>query len=94
MDGTERVTLRLPTDMVVLLKSMVDSGQYSDMSEAVRDAIDYFLKKNMTVEEMIRLRNETSLDDFSLDDITSSEDDVDDAIKEAVRAYLEKRMNV
>lgn len=92
MDGTERVTLRLPTDMVVLLKSMVDSGQYSDMSEAVRDAIDYFLKKNMTVEEMIRLRNETSLDDFSLDDITSSEDDVDDAIKEAVRSYLNRRI--
>ena len=91
MDGTERVTLRLPTDMVVLLKSMVDSGQYSDLSEAVRDAIDLFLKTNLTVEDMIRLRNETSLDD-SLDELTSSQDDVDDAIKDAVRSYLNRRI--
>ena len=92
MEGTERITLRLPADSIILLKSMVDDGDYHDISEAVRDAIDSFIKSRMTVEEMIEARSRCSMEDVSLDDLVSSDDDIDAAIKDAVKAYLERKL--
>ena len=91
MDGTERITVRLPTDSIILLKSLVDDGTYHDISEAVRDAVDALIKKNMTVEEMIAARSRTTLDGNALEGLTSTDTEVDDAIKDAVKAYLERR---
>ncbi|MBQ7702210.1 MAG: hypothetical protein IJT54_07400 [Candidatus Methanomethylophilaceae archaeon] len=91
MDGTERITVRLPTDSIILLKSLVDDGTYHDISEAVRDAVDALIKKNMTVEEMIAARSRTTLDGNALEGLTSTDTEVDDAIKDAVRVYLERR---
>ncbi len=91
MDGTERITVRLPTDSIILLKSLVDDGTYHDISEAVRDAVDALIKKNMTVEEMIAARSRTTLDENALEGLTSTDTEVDDAIKDAVRVYLERR---
>ena len=85
MDGTERITVRLPTDSIILLKSLVDDGTYHDISEAVRDAVDALIKKNMTVEEMIAARSRTTLDGNALEGLTSTDTEVDDAIKDAVR---------
>ena len=92
MEGTERITLRLPADSIILLKSMVDDGDYHDISEAVRDAVDSFIKIRMTVEEMIEARSRRSMEDVSLDDLVSSDDDIDAAIKDAVKAYLERKL--
>lgn len=92
MEGTERITLRLPADSIILLKSMVDDGDYHDISEAVRDAVDSFIKSRMTVEEMIEARSRRSMEDVSLDDLVSSDDDIDAAIKDAVKAYLERKL--
>ena len=91
MDGTERITVRLPTDSIILMKSLVDDGTYHDISEAVRDAVDALIKKNMTVEEMIAARSRTTLDENALEGLTSTDTEVDDAIKDAVRVYLERR---
>ena len=91
MDGTERITVRLPTDSIILLKSLVDDGTYHDISEAVRDAVDALIKKNMTVEEMIAARSRTTLDGNALEGLTSTDSEIDDAIKYAVKAYLERR---
>lgn len=91
MDGTERITVRLPTDSIILLKSLVDDGTYHDISEAVRDAVDALIKKNMTVEEMIAARSRTTLDENALEGLTSTDSEIDDAIKDAVKAYLERR---
>ncbi len=91
MDGTERITVRLPTDSIILLKSLVDDGTYHDISEAVRDAVDALIKKNMTVEEMIAARSRTTLDGNALEGLTSTDSEIDDAIKDAVKAYLERR---
>ena len=93
MEGTERVTLRLPSDTVILLKSMVDDGDYHDLSEAVTDAIDKFIKERMTVEQMMKAKDRTSLDDGSLEELMSTRDDMDEAIQDAVKVYLEKRTN-
>ena len=91
MEGTERVTLRLPSDSIILLKSMVDDGLYHDLSEAVTDAIDKFIKDRMTVEQMMRAKERTSVDDGSLDELMMVKDDMDEAIQDAVKVYLEKR---
>jgi len=91
MDGTERITVRLPTDSIILLKSLVDDGTYHDISEAVRDAVDALIKKNMTVEEMIAARSRTTLDENALEGLTSTDSEIDDAIKDAVKVYLERR---
>jgi len=92
MDGTERITVRLPADTHTLLKRMVDSGQYSDMSELINDAISYFLKAHLSPEDMRDILEQEPEDDGSLDDFVSSQDDVDDAIKDAVRSYLNRHI--
>jgi antitoxin ParD1/3/4 len=39
MGDIERMTVALPTEMAVLVKSAVDSGDYASVSEVFRDAL-------------------------------------------------------
>jgi len=87
MSVYERITVRLLPEDADALYDMVDSGKYRNISEAASAAIREFVEAH---------KGETGTSEVPpLEELIDEEPkEVDQKIQEAVRAYLEKRMNV
>jgi antitoxin ParD1/3/4 len=57
MAEVERLTVTMPADMVAVLKSAVDQGDYASTSEVVREALrDWKMKRALRLQEFTALK--------------------------------------
>ncbi len=57
MPTVERLTITMPTDMVALIKSAVEQGDYASTSEVIREALrDWKVKRSLKLCELEALR--------------------------------------
>jgi Arc/MetJ-type ribon-helix-helix transcriptional regulator len=64
MTDTERVTVRLPSDTLTLLQSLVDEGQFSSLSEAVVTAVNDLIGARLTPEDVEEILASPKEDDL------------------------------
>lgn len=96
MTVTERITVRLPADKLMLLQSLVDSGKYDNLSDVVRAAVDEFVESNFTPENISKITVDfPKTNVIELESLVKNGDSVslDDAIRNAVREYTRARVN-
>ena len=92
---SERVTIRIPKDRVDALQKLVDDGQFTNMSDAIRAAIDSFVETHFTPEHIQKLTVELPKGNVvKLEELVHSGDSisVDDAVRNAVREYVRMRL--
>lgn len=97
MPGTERITIRLPTAKIETLQSLVDQGLYSNISDAIRQAIDDMLYDRDSPENIRKVTVELpSTKVIELESLVKDGDSVslDDAIRNAVREYTRVRVQM
>ncbi|MFO8109572.1 MAG: ribbon-helix-helix protein, CopG family [Thermoplasmata archaeon] len=92
---TKRITVRIPTDLSDGLEKLVDQGEFSNVSDAIRTAITKLIEDKDSPEHISKVT--VDLPKKNVDDIESliSEGDsinVDDAIRTAVREYIKDRI--
>lgn len=92
---SERVTIRIPTDRLIALQKLVDQGQFTNLSDAIRVAIDNFVETHFTPEHISKVTIELPKGNvMKLEELVHSGDSisVDDAIRNAVREYVRMRL--
>lgn len=96
MSESERVTIRIPAERVEALQSLVESGKFSTISDAVRAAIDRFVEDEFTPEYIEKVMVELPKGNVvELEQLVHDGDSVsiDDAIRNAVREYIRRKMS-
>jgi len=94
MNSTERITVRLPSDKVELVQSLVDKGDYQNVSDVIRDALDDFLSVRFPAGNVDRVMVELpKAKVLELEALVQDGDSIslDDAIRNAVREYTKAR---
>ena len=57
MSTVEKISVALPTEMIAVIRSAVDSGEYSSASEVIREALrGWKLKRKVEALELDELR--------------------------------------
>lgn len=93
---TERVTVRIPSDTVDALQSLVKSGEFASLSDAVRAAINSFIEAQFAPEYIKKIMIELPKGNVvQLQELVQSGDSVsvEDAIRNAVREYVRRRIS-
>jgi Arc/MetJ-type ribon-helix-helix transcriptional regulator len=96
MSESERVTIRIPQDKVGALQALVDQGKFPTISDAVRAAIDEFVKNELTPEYIEKMTIELPKGNVvELEQLVNKGDSIsiDDAIRNAVREYIRLKMS-
>jgi Arc/MetJ-type ribon-helix-helix transcriptional regulator len=95
MVTTDRITIRLPSDKLTVLQSLVDSGEFDNLSDAVRAAVDAFVNARFTPENIAKITVDLPKGNVvALESLVKDGDSVslDDAIRNAVREYTRTRL--
>lgn len=95
MTGTERITIRISSEKSAQLQSMVDSKEFSNISDVIRSAIDVFLEDRNVTDNIHRMRVELpKAKAIELEALVRDGDSIsmDDAIRNAVREYTRTRI--
>jgi Arc/MetJ-type ribon-helix-helix transcriptional regulator len=92
---TEKVVVRLTPDAVAVLETLVESGDYSNLSEVVMAAISDFISEKFLPEqigEILERHSENTV--LAPSDIMEAGDsaELNDQIKDAVKNYIRNRM--
>ncbi len=93
---TQRITVRIPNEMADNLQNLVEKGEYSTMSAAIRTAIDEFIENKNAPEHISKVT--VDLPKKKVNEIKNlvQEGDsisVDDAIRNAVRDYVKEKID-
>ncbi len=91
----ERVTVRLPAKQHDALQALVESGDFANLSDAIRAAIDAFVDARFTPDYIRKLTIDLpSGNVLELEAIVQSGDSVsvEDAIRNAVREYVRRHL--
>lgn len=92
---SERVTIRIPKDRVDALQKLVEQGQFTNLSDAIRASIDAFVETQFTPDHIEKLTVELPKGNMiKLEELVHSGDSisVDDAVRNAVREYVRLRL--
>lgn len=92
---SERVTIRIPKDRLDALQKLVKQGEFGNLSDAIRAAIDNFVESHFTPEHIEKLTVELPKGNVvKLEELVHSGDSisVDDAVRNAVREYVRMRL--
>lgn len=92
---TQRITVRIPNEMANDLQKLVEKDEYSTMSEAIRTAIDEFIKNKNAPEHISKVT--VDLPKQKVNEIKGLVEEgdsisVDDAIRTAVREYVKNKI--
>ncbi len=92
---TKRITVRIPTDLSDGLERLVELGEYSTVSDAIRAAITNLIDNKNAPEHISKVT--VDLPKKNVDDIENLVNEgesinVDDAIRTAVREYVKDRI--
>ena len=92
----EKVTVRLTSDTVRLLQSLVDRGDFPNLSEVVRNAIDEFVGDRFPLGSIVDI-DESAHDDgvIELSALVHGNNTMlmGEAVQDAVREYIRNRMD-
>ena len=93
---TQRITVRIPKEMADDLQSLVEKGEYSTMSAAIRTAIADFIENKNAPDHISKVT--VDLPKKKVNEIKNlvQEGDsisVDDAIRNAVRDYVKEKID-
>ncbi|MCL1984679.1 MAG: ribbon-helix-helix protein, CopG family [Methanomassiliicoccaceae archaeon] len=95
MNSTERITVRLTPEKAEMVQRLVDNGEYDNVSDVIREALDEFLKIRFPSGNIDRVTvdipkaNVVKLEALVQDGDSVS---IDDAIRNAVREYTNARL--
>lgn len=95
MVSTERVTIRITKEQLLLIQNLIDSGKFDTMTDVVKTALDEFLGKYFSPENIQKVTvdlpkgNMIQLEELVRDGDSIS---IDDAIRNAVREYTRNRV--
>jgi Arc/MetJ-type ribon-helix-helix transcriptional regulator len=92
---SERVTIRIPKDRLDALQKLIDQGQFDNLSDAIRAAIDSFVETKFTPDHIEKLTVELPKGNVvKLEELVHAGDSisVDDAVRNAVREYVRLRL--
>lgn len=95
MTESERVTIRLPKDVLDALEELVENGKYSNKSDAIREAIDQFLNVEIKLPNVEKLTLDIPKGNLAkLQELVNAGDSVsvDDAVRDAIREYTRIRI--
>jgi Arc/MetJ-type ribon-helix-helix transcriptional regulator len=94
-DTSERVTVRIPQDLLEKLKEIQQASGTATISDTIRQGLERFVEVNLpppnirkVVVDLSRQDN-TQLEEFVRDGASVS---VDDAVRSAVREYIRQRL--
>ncbi len=96
MNGTERITIRISSQKSAQLQDMVESGEFQNISDVIRTAIDEFLQGRSSSDNVQKVRVELPRAKvIELEALVREGDSVsmDDAIRNAVREYTRTRVS-
>ncbi len=91
---SERITVRLDKETVSLLDRLSEEDEYRNVSDVVRNAIEFFLESKFPPGHIQKVTVDvpkTSMSDLENLVMEGDSVSVDDAIRNAVREYLRKR---
>lgn len=92
---SERVTIHIPKDRVDALQKLVEQGLFTNMSDAIRAAIDAFVETQFTPDHIEKFTVELPKGNMvKLEELVHQGDSisVDDAVRNAVREYVRLRL--
>jgi Arc/MetJ-type ribon-helix-helix transcriptional regulator len=92
---SERVTVRLPEDQIKKLERLVKKGEFPNLSDAIRKAIDDLLAQKYTPENLERRTVNFPKESITnLQRLVNDGDaiDIEDAVRNAVRDYIRGRV--
>jgi len=95
MGTTERITVRLQPDKAELIQKLIDAGEYGNVSDVIREALDEFLRTRFSSGNVGRVTVELpKAKVLELESLVQDGDSVslDDAIRNAVREYTKARI--
>ncbi|MDG6221505.1 MAG: ribbon-helix-helix domain-containing protein [Candidatus Thermoplasmatota archaeon] len=95
MADTERITIRLPEEIVAQLQQLVDAGKYSNKSDAIREAITKFLNVEIKLPNVEKLTLDIPKGNLAkLQELVNAGDSVsvDDAVRDAIKEYTRLRI--
>ncbi len=92
---TKRITVRIPTELSDGLEKLVERGEFSTVSDAIRTAITNLIENKNAPEHIHKVT--VDLPKKNVDDIENLVNEgesinVDDAIRTAVREYVKDRI--
>ncbi len=92
---SERVTVRLASERLNALETLVESGEFDSISDAVRTAIDRFINERNAPDHIKKLNLDLPKGSMlRLEELVQAGDavSVDDAVRNAVREYVRRRL--
>ena len=94
MGDLQKVTVRIPSDTVVLLQELVDRGEFVSMAEAVNCAVEDLIGERFTPEDRIEVVSHSEDNTIDIGALIQGGTDPfsGDEIRDAVRAYVRSRM--
>ncbi|MDN5357148.1 MAG: hypothetical protein PWR17_317 [Candidatus Methanomethylophilaceae archaeon] len=95
MESTERITVRLSSDTLALLRTLVDSGEYQNLSDILREAVENFISIKFTPDNISKMTVEIPRKRATeLENLVKEGDAVsmDDAVRNAVTEYIRSKM--
>ena len=96
MTASERVTVRITKEQLLLIQDLIDKGKFGTITEIVVSALDEFLGKYYSPENIRKVTvdlpkgNMIRLEELVRDGDSIS---IDDAIRNAVREYTRNRVS-
>ncbi|MCL2143286.1 MAG: ribbon-helix-helix protein, CopG family [Methanomassiliicoccaceae archaeon] len=93
MNQTERITVRLQPETAELIQKLVDNGEYANVSDVIRVALDEFLRARSGSRSVVTVELPKAKV-IELETLVQDGDSVslDDAIRNAVREYVRARI--
>lgn len=95
-DTSERVTVRIPQDLLEKLRSIQQAKGTPTISDAIRDALERFVEMNLPPPNIRKVvidlsrQDNRQLEEFVREGGSVS---VDDAVRSAVREYIRVRLD-
>ncbi len=94
MGESERVTIRLPPEMLKHLRELVERGEYKNISDVIRASLQRFIEEQVSPPNIEKITVEFPKGNvIKLEELVHGGDaiSINDAIREAVREYIRNR---
>ncbi len=86
MDSDQRITVRLSSETVSILRSLVDSGEFRSLSDAVRSVLDGYAEERLA--QGVTPAPDLGDDFLCIQDLTIDGSSLDDAVCAAARQFV------
>lgn len=89
MDSDRKLVVRLSSETVGVLRSLVDSGEFRSLSDAVRSVLDDYAEERLA--QGVTPMPEMGEDVLRIEDLTIDGSSLDGAVREAARRFVRER---